>query len=75
MKHLDFSNNQSEVVHECTVLRQGEWAIFHCPHCPGYERKVNLLTGDIKTNAPFNYIRHQGSYVAPGLDAAQISLN
>lgn len=75
MKHLDFSDNQSSIVHECTVSREGEWAIFSCPHCPDYMRKINLRTGDMKTHAPYNYIRHQGAYAAPGLDASPISLN
>ena len=75
MKHLDFSDNQNSIVHECTVTREGDWAIFRCPHCPDYERIINLCTGDMKTRAPYNYIRHHGNYAAPGLDAAPVSLN
>ena len=77
MKHLDFNNNQStDIVHVCTVKREGEWAVFHCPYCPDYVRKVNLITGDMKTHAPFNYIRHKGNYVALVEDAhTQASLN
>lgn len=31
--------------HTCTSFRQGDWVVFRCPICPGYERRVNLETG------------------------------
>jgi hypothetical protein len=75
MKFLNLNENQPPIVHECTVIRVGEWAIFKCPHCLDYERKINLITGAMKTRAAFNAIRHQGNYAAPGLDAGLLSLN
>ena len=76
MKHLDFTNDGSDIVHICTVVREGEWAVFKCPYCPDYVRKINLITGDMKNHAPFNYIRHQGNFVSLAQGAAeQSSLN
>lgn len=31
--------------HVCTSFRRGDWVVFRCPICTGYERKVNLING------------------------------
>lgn len=40
---VDLSNSNDKH-HECKARREGDWVIFSCDKCPGYERKINLKT-------------------------------
>lgn len=35
-------------VHHCTSHREGEWIIWRCPLCSGYERRFNWKTGQMQ---------------------------
>lgn len=34
--------------HECVTLRNGEWIVWRCPLCAGYERRYNIRTGKMR---------------------------
>lgn len=33
--------------HQCTSFRQGDTIVWKCPLCIGYERRLNLVTGEM----------------------------
>ena len=69
---FEFDNTSSENRHNCKSHKEGNWAVFTCPLCPGYERRLNLLTGEVKTNPGDNpEILHSGTFVPVGLDSVQ----
>lgn len=51
-------NGLSDDTHECTSHREGEWMIFRCPHCPGYERRFNWVTGEMQVRRGDSVARH-----------------
>ena len=63
------------IVHECTAERVGDWVVFTCPHCLDYERRINLKTGDMKTHAPYNTIKHSGMFAPVGLQPEKYNPN
>ncbi len=66
---LNFNAASETPRHTCTSKRQGDWIIFSCPLCPGYERRMNLQTGAVTVqdgNDP--YILHEGFFVPAGLE-------
>lgn len=56
---IDFSDLPDDV-HRCIGEIIGEWAVFHCPLCPGYERRINLFTGKMYVNGKTEF-HHVGS--------------
>lgn len=34
--------------HICTSFVEGDWVVFRCPICQGYERRINLVTDEIR---------------------------
>lgn len=65
-KILKFDEN--ELKHSCVVTQEGEWAIFKCPICDDYERRINLITGEMKSNIGItNTILHNGMMMPGGL--------
>lgn len=34
-------------VHHCEVRQEENWIVYTCKHCPGYERKIDLQTGQV----------------------------
>jgi hypothetical protein len=71
------SQNQEEAqeTHDCIVSRRGNWAVFSCPKCPDYERRINLLTGDMKTRKSLNPINHRGTLTPVGMQPERYSPN
>jgi hypothetical protein len=58
-KTIKFDEN--ELKHSCVVTHEGDWAIFKCPICKDYERRINLKTGAMKSNIGItNTILHNG---------------
>ena len=51
---------QPSPVHECTSHRAGDWIIFRCPYCPGYERRFNWLTGEMQLDRAGSTAQHTG---------------
>lgn len=39
--------NGLENVHYCTSFHQGDTIVWKCPLCIGYERRLNLVTGEM----------------------------
>lgn len=39
--------NGLENAHQCTSFRQGDTIVWKCPLCIGYERRLNLVTGEM----------------------------
>lgn len=44
---IDFTNN----AHRCTSFIDGDWVIFRCPLCDGWELKLNPITLEMVRNA------------------------
>lgn len=51
-------------VHTCKSHKEGDEIVFTCPHCPDYERRMNLKTGEMKVKNASEDIRHTGSHVS-----------
>lgn len=68
-------NQKDKETHDCHVSRRGNWAVFTCPKCPDYERRINLLTGDMKTRKSLNPISHRGSWTPIGIQPEIYSPN
>jgi hypothetical protein len=45
----------SDEVHHCTSFRSGDTIVWKCPHCIGYERKLNLMTGEMSVKGKTGY--------------------
>lgn len=43
-------------VHFCEPEREGEWIVYTCKQCPGYERKVHVSTGKVKVKGQTNFL-------------------
>ncbi len=59
MEHLHF-NGLPQNIHQCSSRRDGDWIIWNCPHCPGYERKFNWMTGEMRVRKGDPDARHVG---------------
>lgn len=57
--HLEFSGLPDNA-HRCTGETQGDWILYRCPLCAGYERRVNWKTGVTITRGQ-NEFQHFGS--------------
>ncbi|MEL6845823.1 MAG: hypothetical protein AAFP02_21665, partial [Bacteroidota bacterium] len=61
------SSADPQFTHRCQSKRQGDWLIFSCPKCPGFERRLNWKTGETKvTEGPDPQVRHRGSFIPVG---------
>ncbi len=74
MTHFELSN-QGKVEHKCVSKREGDWAIFSCPQCADYVRKINLVTGEMIAPKSTTSIRHNGTYMPFGLQPEIYSPN
>ena len=58
--------------HKCTATTDGDWVVYRCPKCEGYEVRQNFKTGRIKRNdvASKSMILHSGTLeIVPNMDA------
>jgi hypothetical protein len=56
-------NDSDEGKHKCTAIQYGCWVVYRCPLCPGFERRFNLTTGEMKLKGTKdNDNSHKGSY-------------
>lgn len=62
METINFDMNSEQYSHKCSAYRDGDWIVFYCPRCYGYERKINWRTGETKSKNVTNDIRHSGEY-------------
>jgi len=55
--------------HTCESHREGDWLVFTCPHCPDYENRFNLQTGERRSQPiPDPTIFHQGTHIPVGME-------
>lgn len=52
---IKFENVENH--HPCTSHNEGEWVVWRCPICVGYERRFNLKTSEmhVKGKTEFNH--------------------
>jgi len=66
---INFRLNDESSRHQCVVRHDGDWAVFTCPQCPGYERRLNLHNGKMTTRPGEDpFILHEGAVLPPGLE-------
>ena len=53
---ITFTND----AHACTSYRDGDWIVWRCPICAGYERRYNPNTGQMAVKGKTDFA-HQGS--------------
>lgn len=45
--HFTPTSNASPIpLHHCTSHTEGNWTVWRCPLCAGYERRFNWVTGE-----------------------------
>ncbi len=65
-----------ETTHHCTSHREGNWIVWRCPHCPGYERRLNWQTGQMRVRRGGSEAQHTGaSTKAQDMSALTIGLS
>ncbi|NJL77057.1 MAG: hypothetical protein HC892_20640 [Saprospiraceae bacterium] len=60
MINIDLNQDYTEK-HTCIGHQEGDWIIFTCPKCD-YQRKMNWITGEMKTNDKNSHIPHKGEH-------------
>ena len=73
--NINFGNMDDDA-HKCYGEQEGDWVVFRCPVCEDYERRINLKTGEMKSQYDKdNVTQHHGFYMKPGLDSLSYSSN
>lgn len=54
---IEFNGLQN--VHQCTSFRLGDTIVWKCPLCIGYERRYNIVTGEMSVKGKTGY-QHTG---------------
>jgi hypothetical protein len=57
-------------IHTCRSELQGDWMVWHCPHCPGYERRLNWRTGELRAARGGSNALHAGGADEEGVRQA-----
>ena len=74
--NLKFQHQDFELRHQCQSERRGDWFIFTCSECEGYERRFNYVTGQLSTTpGPDPYILHEASFAPVGMEHFEASQN
>ncbi len=58
--HFTPSNATPADFHQCTSHREGDWTVWRCPLCPGYERRLNRVTGKMEVRRNGSAALHSG---------------
>lgn len=65
---INFRINDESPRHQCDARRDGDWVIFTCPQCDGYERKLNLHNGKMTARPGEDpLVLHEGVFVPADL--------
>lgn len=48
-------------IHSCTTQRQDDWIVWRCAQCAGYERRLNLVTGEMQVRRGGSTAQHTGA--------------
>jgi Zn finger protein HypA/HybF involved in hydrogenase expression len=75
MLNMDFEKPQDVEFHQCQATREGDWIVFRCPKCNGYERRLNWRTGEMTSRNVNVQVLHTGNYFPDGNDPDLRSLN
>jgi hypothetical protein len=60
---LKFEITDTELRHTCLGRQEGEWVVFTCPECKGFERRINFHTGKMTTRQGENpEVLHVGDF-------------
>lgn len=59
MENMHF-NGLPQNVHPCTSEREGDWLVWRCPLCAGYERRLNWVTGEMRVRREGSEAQHVG---------------
>jgi hypothetical protein len=56
--------NSSNTDHVCKGKKEGDWYIYTCELCPGYEKRINEKTNQVKTirTVESDKYTHSGMY-------------
>ena len=46
--------------HQCTSHVDGNWTVWRCPHCPGYEQRLNRVTSEMIVRKGGSTALHSG---------------
>lgn len=65
----------NEGQHPCIGHREGDWIIFTCPICKGYERRVNWKTQEVRVRKYGSGFSHFGSSAPVVADQVLKSVN
>jgi hypothetical protein len=60
MNTIDMQNLPDDV-HLCESDREGDWIVWRCTQCAGYERRINWVTGEMRAQNTSSTILHSGS--------------
>lgn len=53
--------------HSCESHLRGDWIIWTCPECEGYERRLNWRTGEMKAKKAPTQAHHYGMNLTQGI--------
>ena len=57
--NIQFEGLPSDI-HHCTSHRDGDWIIWRCPRCEGYERRYNWRTTEMRVKRGNSEAQHTG---------------
>ena len=66
---------ESPAVHTCNSTRKGDWIVFSCEQCEGYERRLNWKTGEMKVKTGGSTAQHSGVHIPAGVNPALMNLS
>ena len=75
MLKLDFDRTPGKETHVCEARREGDWIVYTCPKCPGYERRINQRTDEMKYKGFGANVRHEGKSIGSELLSVFINTN
>lgn len=60
MGHFQVQGSTDQTTHQCTSHREGNWTIWRCPQCQGYERRFNWVTNEMRVRTGGSEALHSG---------------
>ncbi len=58
--HFTPTNTTPGDLHQCTRHTEGNWTVWRCPLCAGYERRFNRATEEMKVRKGGSAALHSG---------------
>ena len=69
MTHINLGSQSDVDHHICDAEREGDWIVFRCTRCQGYERRMNWRTGETSVENSTPTVQHSGFYLPEELIA------